>query len=245
MKILEDIYIIGGGIYGIGLSSRLDCNIFLIDCGDQSILIDSGVGDNTEKIIENISREPYVKSKVKKLFLTHAHLDHSGGAANLKKMLNVEIFMSEIEAGYIESADEAAIGLDKAKQSGIYPKDYELMPVKIDYQLKDNEVINAGNYDFKVISTPGHSRGSTCFLLKNHKKNVLFSGDVIFLGGLISLQNLPDSSLTDYAAGMNNLKELSVDALLPSHYGFTLGNGQYHINQAISALGSLAIPRLI
>lgn len=245
MKILDDVYIIGGGIYGIGLSSRLDCNIFLIDCGTESVLIDAGVGDNTEKIIENVSKEPFVKSKVKKLFLTHAHLDHSGGAAKLKKLLGLEVYMSEIEAGYIEKGDEAAIGLDKAKRSMIYPGDYGLTPVKIDYHLKNGEVVNVGNYDFRVINTPGHSKGSTCFLLKSSNKNILFSGDVIFLGGFISLQNLPDSSLADYAAGMNNLKDLSIDTLLPSHYGFTIENGQYHIDQAIIALEGLTIPKLI
>ena len=43
MKIVEDIYVVGGGNYGIGISASLDCNIYLIDGGTESALIDAGV----------------------------------------------------------------------------------------------------------------------------------------------------------------------------------------------------------
>ena len=49
MKILEDIYIVGGGEYGIGISNYLDCNVFLIDGGGDAVLIGSGVGQDTKK----------------------------------------------------------------------------------------------------------------------------------------------------------------------------------------------------
>ena len=245
MKILDDIYVVGGGIYGIGLSTRLDCNVYLVDCGTEYVLIDAGVGIETEKIIKNITEESLDVSKIKKLFLTHAHLDHSGGAANLKKMLNLEVYVSEKEAVYLESGNEEAIGLVKAKEEGVYPKDYKLSPVKIDSFLKGGEEIKVGKYIFKIISTPGHSKGCICFLLKRHEKKIIFSGDTVFLGGFISLLNLPDSSLTDYANGIKNLKNISVDSLIPAHYGFTLNNGQYHIDTAIDALSKMSIPKMI
>ena len=56
MKLLEDIYIVGGGEYGIGISHNLDSNIFLIDCGDEAVLIDSGVGVDSGIIIKNIEK---------------------------------------------------------------------------------------------------------------------------------------------------------------------------------------------
>ncbi len=248
MKIIKDIYVVGGGVYGIGLSSRMDCNIYLIDCGSEALLIDSGVGIESEKIVRNIEKvknDYNLNCDVKKLFLTHAHLDHSGGSANLKKLLGVELFVSEVESGYIENGDEEKIWLTEAKQSGVYPSSYKLSPAKVDYQLKDGEEISVGKYIFKIINTPGHSRGSVCFLLINHEKKVLFSGDVIFIGGYIGLQNLPDSSLTEYKAGMDKLKNLAIESLFPSHYGFTTDFGQYHIDCAIKGLSGIGIPKLI
>jgi len=248
MKILNDIYLVGGGIYGIGLSSKMDCNVYLIDCGSEALLIDSGVGINTEKIVRNIEKikkDYNLNSDIRKLLLTHAHLDHSGGSANLKKLLGVKLFVSEVESKYIDDGDEEKIGLIKAKQSGVYPKSYKLTPAKVDYRLKDGEEISVGKYIIKIISTPGHSRGSVCFLLKNHEKKVLFSGDVIFIGGYIGLQNLPDSSLTEYKTGVDKLKGLAIDSLFPSHYGFTISYGQYHIDCAIEGLSGIGIPKLL
>jgi glyoxylase-like metal-dependent hydrolase (beta-lactamase superfamily II) len=68
---------------------------------------------------------------------------------------------------------------------------------------------------------------------------MLFSGDTVTLGGYISLQNLPDSSLADYVEGINNLAGLEIDSLFPSHHGFIINDGQHHINIAIKALSGL------
>ena len=245
MKILDDVYIVGGGEYGIGLSSTLDCNIFLVDGGDEIALIDCGVGYKPETILNNIKSEHVDVSKIKKLFLTHTHLDHSGGAFFFKENLNPEISLSEKEAKFLEEGNEEAIGLKIAKDSGLYPSDYCLKPVKVDNILKGWEKIKIGKYELEVIPTPGHSCGSVCFLLTGHYKRILFAGDTVFQRGLISLQNLPDSSLTDYKIGINNLKNLNIDCLLPSHFGFILSKGQSHINMAIKALNGLAIPKFI
>ena len=217
MRIIEDIYLVGGGLYGIGISNDLDCNVFLVDGESEMALIDAGVGEGTSTIIDNIKKEGLDISKVSKVILTHAHLDHSGGAAELKKSLGLEVCLSEIEAGFLENGDEDAIGLNIAKRTGVYAEHFSLTPVKIDQKLKGGESIKIGNYAIKVIPTPGHSRGSVCLLLEGHKNRVLFSGDTVFTRGVLCLLNLPDSSLADYREGLKNLANLSIDTLLPSH----------------------------
>jgi len=236
MEIIEDIHVVGGGIHGIGLTHKLDSNVYLIDGGDEIALIDAGVGVEPERILEEIIKKGFRKDKISKLFLTHAHLDHSGGAAYLKKKLNVEILASAKEAPYLENGDEEAIGLTKAKKSGIYPDQYKLSSVKVGDWLDGYEEKSVGKYFVKVIPTPGHSRGSLSFMIRNHKKKILFTGDAVALGGYISLQNLPDSSLTEYEEGINNLNNLDIDSLFPSHYGFTINYGQYHIDLIKEAL---------
>ena len=244
MKIIEDVYMVGGGIYGIGTSSNLDCNVFVIDGGDEMMLIDAGVGVETELIIKNIEKEGLDPSKLTKLLLTHTHLDHAGGSATIKKTLGTEIYVSEIEAENLVTGDEGAIGLTLAKKAGIYPEHYSLTAVDVDYRLKGGENITVGKYTVRVIPTPGHSKGSISVLLRASDKNVLFSGDTVFFGGTLGLLNMPDSSLTDYKEGVGNLKDLSIDCLLPSHSGFAIGNGQAHINMAIEALNGLGVPKM-
>ena len=146
MRIVEDVYLVGGGLYGIGISNDLDCNVYLVDGEREMALIDSGVGAGTSKIIDNIEKEGLDNSKVKKLILTHAHLDHSGGTAELKRSLGLEVYVSEIEAGYIERGDEDAIGLNIAKRTGVYAEHFRLRPVKIDHRLRGGESIKIGKY---------------------------------------------------------------------------------------------------
>ncbi len=245
MKILDDVYLVGGGIYGIGISSRLDCNVFLIDGGSESALIDSGVGADTEQLIRNIERERLDVGKVRKLFLTHAHLDHSGGAADLKKQLNLEIYLSAVEAPFLETGDEEAIGLRKAKTAKVYPQTYGLRPAAVDHPLRGEEEAHVGKYSLRCIPTPGHSKGSMCYLVQGHERRILFVGDTVFQGGCLALQNLPDSSLVDYAKGIERISEIAVDCLLPSHYGFTLTEGQHHIGLARAALTGIGLPRML
>jgi glyoxylase-like metal-dependent hydrolase (beta-lactamase superfamily II) len=245
MKIVEDVYLVGGGLYGIGISDDLDCNVFLIDGGSEMALVDSGVGAGTSKIIDNIEKEGLDISKVKKLILTHAHLDHSGGTAELKRTLGLEVYISEIEKRYIEEGDEDAIGLNIAKRTGVYAGHFRLTPVKIDYGVRGGDSLKTGRYTIRVISTPGHSKGSICLLLEGHEKCVLFSGDTVFTRGELSLLNLPDSSLADYREGLKNLENLSVDSLLPSHSGFTIEKGQAHIDMALEALQHMELPGMM
>ncbi len=244
MKIIDDVYIVGGGTNGIGISHRIDSNIYAVDGGDEILLIDAGVGVDTDLIIRNIGQDGLDPSKVTKLLLTHAHLDHAGGAATIKNKLGAKLYVSEIEAPYIENGDEEAIGLIAAKKAGIYPENFTLTPVAVDVRLQDGDQITVGKYTVRIISTPGHSRGSVSALLNVQDKTVLFSGDTVFFGGTLGLLNLPDSSLTEYKEGLKKLKGLSVDCLLPSHSGFTVGCGQVHIDMAGAALEGLGVPKM-
>ena len=64
----------------------------------------------------------------------------------------------------------------------------------------------------------------------------LFAGDIVFAAGIIGLINYPGSDLTRYRDNIGRLGGLGIDALLPGHLLFTLGNGQRHIDLAIERL---------
>jgi hypothetical protein len=73
----------------------------------------------------------------------------------------------------------------------------------------------------------------------------VLEGDVVFYGGKIFLQNIPDCSLQKYAATVSKLAELEFDALLPGHLGISLSNGRRHIEAAKATFDKLLVPASI
>lgn len=245
MRIFDDVIIVGGGVHGIGLSHALDCNVYLIDGGADAAIIDAGAGLEVERIVERIAAAK-ARARVSKLLLTHTHLDHAGGAAEIARRLDLEVYAPALEADALEAGDAVAIGLEKAKRSGIYPADIRFAPCAVDVRVAHGDRVSIGDLELLAVATPGHSRGHLAFYLERSPVPTLFSGDSFFLGGAIALQNLPDSSLAEYDVALDNLEELTIEALIPSHYGFTLGQGRVHLDIAREALrGSNTFKRLL
>lgn len=245
MRIFDDVVVVGGGVHGIGLSHRLDGNVYLLDGGVDAAIIDAGAGLEVERIVDLVAAAR-PRAPVSKLLLTHTHLDHAGGAAELAGRLGLEVFAPALEADVLEAGDAVAIGLEKAKVSGIYPPDLRFAPCRVDVRVHHDQRVEIGDLELRAVATPGHSRGHLAWYLGRGPVPTLFSGDSFFLGGAIALQNLPDSSLADYDVALDNLAGLEIEALIPSHYGFTLGQGRVHLDIAREALrGSNTFKRLL
>ena len=245
MKLTEEVYIVGGGRSGLGISNEYDCHAYLINGGEELALIDAGVGIEAFQILDNVEAEGFDAENIAKILLTHAHADHSGGASVIKSTLGVSVIVSSDEADFLRTANEEELGLAFARSAGLYPSDYSLQPCPVDIDLEDGQSISVGSLKLKAIKTPGHSRGSVCYLMEGDELTYLFTGDTVFLRGLISLLNAPGSSLQDYCQGIKKLANLNVDALLPGHLGFCLKGGQKHIDQAIEAFEDLPVPKCI
>src|SRR3989339_289015 len=89
LKICDKIYLVGRGIWG-GLSpmtAKFDCNIYLIDGGGELALVDNGEALNIVKLKRNILAAGVDFKKIKKLIITHEHLDHTANTWLLKKIL--------------------------------------------------------------------------------------------------------------------------------------------------------------
>jgi len=245
MKLTEEVYIVGGGRSGLGISNEYDCHVYLINGGEELALIDAGVGIEAFQILDNVEAEGFDAENISKILLTHAHADHSGGASVIKSTFGVSVIVSSDEADFLRTANEEELGLAFARSAGWYPLDYSLQPCSVDVDLENGQSISVGNLTLKTIKTPGHSRGSVCYLMEGKELTYLFTGDTVFLRGLISLLNAPGSSLQDYCRSIRKLANLNVDALLPGHLGFCLGGGQKHIDQAIEAFEDLSVPKCI
>lgn len=105
---------------------------------------------------------------LKYILLTHGHFDHIFGCKALK-----EIYPEAKIC--IHSEDEICLNNNEMNLAG----DFEQTPdVKADVVFKDGDVINFADTSFRVLSTPGHSPGSVCFVDEKNKQ--IFSGDTLF-----------------------------------------------------------------
>lgn len=228
---------------GYGLSDAYDCHVFLIDGGTELALIDVGAGLGADRIIDNIVRSGFDPKNVRSVILTHAHADHAGGLAQLCAALDAPtVYGSPTTRDRLERGDEHAVGLDIAKAAGYYPSDYVLQPHAVDMHVGSGDTIAVGRLALEAIDTPGHCDGHLSFLLAADEKRSLFSGDAIFFGGTILLQNIPDCRLDAQIATLRTLRSLEIDALIPSHLSFSLEDGQRHIERANDALDRMLIP---
>jgi hydroxyacylglutathione hydrolase len=245
MRLTEEVYIVGSGGNGLGISNEYDCHVYLINGGCELALIDAGVGMDVQQILDNVIAEGFRIEDISRVLLTHAHADHSGGCAALKSELGVSVIASSEEADFLRRADEVELGLAFARSAGWYPPEYRLQPSQVDVELKDGQEIAVGDLTVTAIKTPGHSRGSVCYMMEGREATYIFTGDTVFLRGLISLLNAPGSSVEDYSRSIKKLADLGVDTLLPGHLGFCLRGGQKHIDQAIEAFEDLPVPKCL
>ena len=242
MQLSESVFIVGGGEHGLGISEAYDSTISLLDLGSDLVLIDAGCGIDPSPTLRNIEALGRDPSRVTHVLLTHCHADHAGAAAFWRERTGARIAASSAEAGFLEAADEQELGLARARARGSYPDDYRLPACPVDLRLEHEERFAIGGASFTPIHVPGHSRGSICYLVELDGRRCLFTGDVVFCGGWISLLNCPGSSLEEYGKHVGRLAGLEVEALLPGHFGFTLGMGQTHIDAAIEGLQGLWPP---
>ncbi len=157
-------------------------------CGDNFIYLFC-YGDNDAVVVDPSVSEPVLQRlnedglNLRMALITHHHWDHLDGIGDLKKKTDCQI-----------------IGADARRISGI------------DRVVNDGNIIKAGQYNIRVISTPGHTKTSVCYYLEPSDDNVgiLWTGDTMFIGGcgrifecdaetmlnsLLKLADLPDDTL--------------------------------------------------
>ncbi len=242
MRIAESVHLLASGALGTGMTHPNDCNVYAIRCRDEFALIDAGVGKETERLLAHLAGDAIEPGRVRSLLLTHAHLDHSGGARQLREALDLQLCASAQCAKAMRAGDETAISLDVAKRAGIYPRDFEFSACPVDRILSDGEQFQIGDCEVEVVATPGHSHDMLSYLFRTPRETILFSGDTLFFGGKILLSNVYDCNVQDYVCSLRKLARQSFDALFPGHSLWTLQGATNHLKAAIDALDRLLLP---
>jgi glyoxylase-like metal-dependent hydrolase (beta-lactamase superfamily II) len=201
-EIIKDIFIIGGP----EITDHRDGCIYLLNLGEL-ILIDTGAGWSVDKIINNINLLGFNPKNLTKVFLTHCHIDHIGGAPELKKRFGLKIFIHLLDAPPVEKGDQILTAAEWYQTT--FP------PTQVDEKFNSSEeILEIGQQIIHCLHTPGHTPGSISIYLDRDGKRVLFAQDLH--GPLLSEFG---SNLEDYAHSTKTLLELNADILCEGHFG--------------------------
>ncbi|MCJ9427566.1 MBL fold metallo-hydrolase [Kordiimonas marina] len=145
-----------------------NCSIIWCDETMEGALVDPG-GD-VDRLLEVVDK---LGVKLTKILLTHGHLDHAGGAADIKEKLGLPIIgPHKDDKFWLDQIEDNAARYGMAGLRNCTP----------DQWLDDGDEVTVGNVTLQVLHTPGHTPGHVVFYEGNHK--VAFVGDVIFKGSI-------------------------------------------------------------
>lgn len=154
-----------------------NCSIVYDDKSKTGAVVDPG-GD-VPMILEAIAK---MGVSIEKILLTHGHIDHAGGAAELREKLKVAIEGPHEDDTFL---------LDNLPQSGARYGMLEARVVTPDRWLKDGDEVTVAGFTFQIIHAPGHSPGSVVFF--NAANRFALMGDVLFQGS-VGRTDLPGGS---------------------------------------------------
>ena len=146
---------------------QCNCTILADEESREAIVIDPG--DEVSRIHRRLTA---LGLTLKQILVTHAHIDHVGGAQKLKKLTGAPIFLNEDDLPQLEiMAEQAAwVGVDTP----------ETAPP--DESLNDGSSVGLANYPAQVLHTPGHTQGSICLHFAPLK--MVLAGDTLFAGSI-------------------------------------------------------------
>ncbi len=147
----------------------LGCNCSIL--GDpvtlEAMVVDPG--DDTDEIVAILNRH---RLKVTMIVITHAHIDHIGGAGKLRASTGAPVYMNEADSFLADRLDMQAawLGVETPQNPGI------------DTKLHHGDTLKIGSAESHVLHTPGHTPGSVSLYLPMHSK--LIAGDTLFQGSI-------------------------------------------------------------
>ncbi len=144
-----------------------NCTILGDEEAGEAIVIDPG--DEVSRIERRLTELGF---KLKQILITHAHIDHVGGALKLKRLTGAPIFLNESDLPQLKMMEAQANWLGVATPETAPP----------DASLTEGLSVGLDLYPAQVLHTPGHTQGSVCLHFAPLK--ILIAGDTLFAGSI-------------------------------------------------------------
>lgn len=191
-------------------SRSFGVNIYLIDGGTEYALIDVGLDESLDDVIDLLRTLDFPLSKCKCIIASHADADHVQGLARAKERLKTKAAAHPHAATVLESGDKVQSYAQITAQNF----DIAMPPVKVEMRLKDGQVLKIGNVELTVWYTPGHTPGQLALKMGN----LLFSGDNLFADGCVGVIDAHHgSNIPDFIASLTRIRDDDSEFCLPSH----------------------------
>jgi glyoxylase-like metal-dependent hydrolase (beta-lactamase superfamily II) len=245
VRLTDDVVLVGGGSYtGFGVSADFDAHCYLLDGGDELALVDCGTGTETAmaRLLANVESAGLDAGRISRLFLTHFHTDHAGGAARYRDRLGLAVAISAAAADALEEADHEATSLAPGQRTGLFPADFDYPPCPVADRLDDGDERRVGRLTVSFMATPGHCAGHGSYLVTGGERTYLFAGDAVFAWGKVAVLATADCDLQALLGSVRRLAGVDFDALLPGHAQIVLDGGKAHVEQAKATIDSLNVP---
>jgi hydroxyacylglutathione hydrolase len=146
---------------------QCNCSIFGDEQSREAVVIDPG--DEISRILTILAKH---KLRVKAIIITHAHIDHIGGAQKLKAVTGAPVYMNASDQELYDHLDVQAgwLGMPAPEQT------------EIDVNVREGDTVVLGPAEFHVLQTPGHTQGSISLWIP--AENKLIAGDTLFFDSI-------------------------------------------------------------
>jgi hydroxyacylglutathione hydrolase len=216
VEVTEGVYFIQGQdemipdshVYLIGMPSSEDLT-----------LVDAGLVGKGSYKLQSVVKAGVKLSSIKRVIMTHTHLDHIGCLAEiLKEIPAAELWIHTLEAEPIEQGDDRPVyGMQMFKQmcQTQYRLKDDAFKFTVHRRLQGAETLEIGDMHWDVVHIPGHSMGGIALYHKD--KGILIPGDVIYADYAIGRFDLHGADASQLKDSLMKLADMNVNILLPGH----------------------------
>lgn len=200
---------IAGNVYYVGAA---DLSSYLITTPKGHILLDSGMLETVPLVRANIEKLGFKLADVKALINSHAHYDHAGGLAELKRLTKATLYTSEADAKLLARG---------GKGDPNFGDRFPFEAVATDTTFTDGWKLKVGGTTMTAMVTPGHTQGCTSWMTDvaeaGRKLKAIFVCSVTAPGYTLVGNKEHPAIVSDYEQTFRRLKALKIDLFLSSH----------------------------
>src|SRR5262249_28159497 len=144
------------------LGALVPAAAYVVETSNGLVLIDTGMESDARSVKQQMKYLGLDWHRLQAILLTHAHGDHSGGAGRLRGATGARIYVGTGDASVLRTGEPR----EAFYSTFFVPDNVKPVPTVVDVELSGGETIEVGDTRIQVLATPGHSPGSTCYLME-------------------------------------------------------------------------------